>query len=277
MIETGFIKSFDGTSLYYRLDGVDSPRGLIVVCHGLAEHHRRYDALTAFFTQHRFAVLRFDQRGHGQSSGERGYFEDAMTLFDDLREVVHFAQHKHIHPLLLLGHSLGAYGVLGYAMHYPNQVEGLLLSAPLSVDYAGIAQSVSLDQDPHQRMPNGLGSLICSDPVVVKAYEQDPQVLHDLPVGTLQAVQKNTLFMQEHLMDVVDPFFVLHGENDQIVSKKDSELLYERARSEDTQIAIYPDMMHEILNEPDHEVVFDDLLEWIEERLEEVSHRPTVM
>ncbi|MGL5979231.1 MAG: serine aminopeptidase domain-containing protein, partial [Erysipelotrichaceae bacterium] len=77
MIQTGKMKSFDGTNLYYRVDGVNNPRAMVVIVHGLAEHHRRYDELTAFFNANEISVLRYDQRGHGLSEGTRGYLNKA--------------------------------------------------------------------------------------------------------------------------------------------------------------------------------------------------------
>ena len=40
------------------------------------------------------------------------------------------------------------------------------------------------------------------------------------------------------------------------------------AGSEDAELHIYPGMRHEILNEVDKQEVYDDILDWLEEHME---------
>ncbi len=42
--------------------------------------------------------------------------------------------------------------------------------------------------------------------------------------------------------------------------------LYEQAESSDKQLRVYPELYHEVLNEPEREQVLADMIEWVEQR-----------
>ncbi|MGE0060350.1 MAG: alpha/beta hydrolase, partial [Dehalococcoidia bacterium] len=46
-----------------------------------------------------------------------------------------------------------------------------------------------------------------------------------------------------------------------------SEALFEAVGSEDRTLKLYPELMHEIFNEPEHPQVLGDLNAWLEEHL----------
>ncbi|MEO1440725.1 MAG: alpha/beta hydrolase, partial [Chloroflexota bacterium] len=54
----------------------DDPRAVIVISHGAAEHIGRYAHVAARFVAEGYAVYGYDHRGHGQSDGKRGYFDN---------------------------------------------------------------------------------------------------------------------------------------------------------------------------------------------------------
>ena len=90
-----------------------TPRGTVLLVHGLGEHMGRYDALAQDINRWGFAVRGYDHYGHGQSQGQPGTLPSATRLLDDLAEMVD-ATREHMArsmapgaPLILLGHSLG--------------------------------------------------------------------------------------------------------------------------------------------------------------------------
>ena len=90
-----------------------TPRGTVLLVHGLGEHMGRYDALAQDINRWGFAVRGYDHYGHGQSQGQPGTLPSDTRLLDDLAEMVD-ATREHMArsmapgaPLILLGHSLG--------------------------------------------------------------------------------------------------------------------------------------------------------------------------
>lgn len=61
-----------------------SPRGVAVIVHGYADHCGRYREVANVLAGDGWGVLGFDQRGHGRSTGRRGYVDRFTDYLDDL-------------------------------------------------------------------------------------------------------------------------------------------------------------------------------------------------
>ncbi|MFC1874150.1 alpha/beta fold hydrolase, partial [Chloroflexota bacterium] len=64
---------------------IGEPKAILLTVHGLAEHGGRYMNVVDYFVPRGYAVYSFDQRGHGQSEGMRGYVEKFSYYIDDLK------------------------------------------------------------------------------------------------------------------------------------------------------------------------------------------------
>jgi len=56
---------------------------------------------------------------------------------------------------------------------------------------------------------------------------------------------------------------LLHGEDDPICPVVGSRLMLSQLEVGRAALTTYPGLLHEIFNEPEHERVFEDLLEWL--------------
>lgn len=111
----------------------EAPRGVVLICHGYAEHCGRYHEVAHVIVQAGWAVFSYDVRGHGQSPGERGYIDRFATYLDDLAAMQAAARALAAAdaPLVLLGHSHGALIALrALADERPPKVAGAILSSP---------------------------------------------------------------------------------------------------------------------------------------------------
>lgn len=68
-VQDGMIAGGDGTTqLFLRRDLPEGDvRAVLVIVHGLANHHGLYDEFVKPFVAHGIAVYRYDARGHGRS------------------------------------------------------------------------------------------------------------------------------------------------------------------------------------------------------------------
>lgn len=89
-------------------------RGAVVATHGFNSDSRELADLPATLARSGWHVLAFDQRGFGQSEGERGYTTAARAVAD-LRSAID--QLPAGLPVALVGHSLGG----GYALEAAAQ------------------------------------------------------------------------------------------------------------------------------------------------------------
>lgn len=90
-------------------------------------------------------------------------------------------------------------------------------------------------------------------------------------VGTMREISRQTEYVQNNFEKVTVPFFVAHGTSDGLAEYSGSEMLYEKASSEDKTLKLYEGMYHSLIQgEPDENVsiVLGDMRAWIDERAE---------
>jgi pimeloyl-ACP methyl ester carboxylesterase len=110
-----------GAQLAYRVDG-HGP-ALVLVHAGIADM-RMWDPLVALL-DHRFTVVRYDMRGHGETTYGPGECSDV----DDLRALLDALE---IESCCLVGASFGGLVAMAFAAAHPQRVERLtVLDAPL--------------------------------------------------------------------------------------------------------------------------------------------------
>ena len=74
-----------GTKIVYDVWTPDrEPTGVLVLCHGLGEHARRYDHLAARLGELGLIVYAPDHRGHGRSGGKRVHLKEFSDFTDDV-------------------------------------------------------------------------------------------------------------------------------------------------------------------------------------------------
>ena len=106
----------DGIAVHYRRWlPAGSPKALIQILHGAAEHAGRYDRFARAAVASGHAVYATDHRGHGRTRLRSGRLGDAgpdawNRMVED--EIALSQRLRAAHPgaaLLLLGHSLGSF------------------------------------------------------------------------------------------------------------------------------------------------------------------------
>ncbi len=99
----------------------DPPRGVIVLCHGYAEHARRYDHVAQRFGEAGLVTYALDLRGHGRSGGKRVYLRDITEYTADFHTLVGLAAADHPQlPRIVVGHSMGGGVVFSYGTEHPD-------------------------------------------------------------------------------------------------------------------------------------------------------------
>ena len=120
----------DGTRLMtHTWNPSGSPRSVIVIVHGLAEHGGRYEHVAALLTGRGHAVRATDLRGFGESTGPRAFVKSWDDYLDDLAADLESARGAGV-PVVLLGHSMGGLVALSYALSDRPKPDSLVLSAP---------------------------------------------------------------------------------------------------------------------------------------------------
>jgi len=169
----------DGQRLFLRDWPRTQARGAVLIVHGLGEHSGRYQRLALWFHQRGYAVRSYDQRGHGQTPGQRGALRRDDDLLEDLAMVyLDYASGQATAPLLL-GHSMGGLIAARAVLDGRIKPPALVLSSPAlrSREPAwrrrlahGLARVA-----PRLPLRNGLKTgMLSHDAKVVATYRDDP-------------------------------------------------------------------------------------------------------
>lgn len=257
----------DNIELFVQKDLVEDPKAIIVIVHGLAEHLGRYDYVVSKLNDWGYSVYRFDNQGHGKSEGKRTYIDSYKNFSQDVNEIVSMAKKENNNEkIFVLGHSMGGMISTVYGIDYKNTVDGIILSAGVTIDKAKLLES-NKDVDDDAEIPNALGDLICTDKSVVDDYENDPLVCHVTAGKIYKECYKAVKYIYDNMNKFEYPVYILHGEEDKIVSPEDSKILYEHISSLDKSLKLYPGLYHEIMNEFDKDKVLEDIHSWLEDRI----------
>ncbi len=132
---------------YTPADG--TPKMLLQIAHGMAEHLERYEAFAEVLCDKGIAVYINDHIGHGQSvssESELGFFgekEGWKNFVEDCHELTLIAKKENPGvPLVFFGHSMGSFVARAYSLKYADDIKGAIYcgtSGPNPAAGAGIA------------------------------------------------------------------------------------------------------------------------------------------
>ena len=265
----------DGLRLYIRRREVSNPRAEVIVAHGFGEHSGRYGALTEHLILNRYCVVSYDHRGHGLSDGLPGHVESFDEYEDDLDKIVSSILARSHNRLFLIAHSMGGLIALRYVARKNSELAGVIVSAPL-IEVAVpvpahklMIAKVGARMAPRLRLDNEIDpALLSRDPEVGRAYANDPLV--NRKVSTKWFAEATRAMAMSEVAGsaprITTPILVLHGTEDKLASVDATKRLFERIRSSDRELVIYPGFYHELFNEPGKQKVFERVTDWLDTR-----------
>lgn len=107
-----------------------TPRGVVQLVHGMAEHISRYDTAAQALNAAGYAVVGHTHPGHGEKAPLLGYWENGWdALIEDVHALRLETQKEYAGaPYFLLGHSMGSFVVRGYCLKHEKGLAGVVLS-----------------------------------------------------------------------------------------------------------------------------------------------------
>lgn len=265
----------------YAWTEAESPRGVVQVAHGLAEHAQRYGRFARALNEAGYLVFATDHRGHGRTiTGAPGDFGEVgfPALAADVAAYGGSLGREHPDlPLFLLGHSMGSFAAQHVVLEHADQYAGVVLSGSTALDVlaAGMAQSEE---------PAGLEAFnagfehrtgyewLSRDEAEVDAYVADPLCGFDLPEATVPALfgGADRLADPEVLAGIRSdlPLLIASGEADPLAGGgqlvEELGRRYREAGLGDVTVIVYPGARHEILNETNRDEVTRDVIGWLD-------------
>ena len=253
------------------------PARVMILVHGYGEHGGRYDAMAMYFAERGYAVHAFDQAGHGRTRGPRGHVDRFSRLAEEVARFVELVSLDHPGlPITLVGHSMGGLVVAETATLHKPEVQNYVLSAALlQLAGGGLRQRLSLIAArvlsilaPKLGLTTGLDPQgLSRDPEVIRRYVEDPHVKDRMTTRFAAGMNQSLSRVVTDGGRVDRPMLVLHGEADPICASAGSQRFFAglaRTISDRSALRLYPELRHEIFNEPEREQVWRDIEEWVE-------------
>ncbi|MBI3598229.1 MAG: lysophospholipase [Nitrospirae bacterium] len=262
-------------TLSYSLVAPENPRAVLIIVHGLSEHGGRYFKLQLELAEVDFAVFAYDQRGFGKSTGRRTDVAHYTDFLDDLKAMIVVARNTHPKiPLFLIGHSLGGLVVSAFCIHFPNGVDGIILSAPAYeffplpwiIHFMGVVLNFVCPTI-HIRYPSNPEKL-SHDPEMTTAFRADPLIQSSGTPRFYYALRKMNDMVKRRADQIALPVLILQGTGDTIVVPEGAQRLYDKIKSEKKRLIFYDRFYHEPFNEMGRERVVADLFSWLNDLLQ---------
>ncbi|KFK41786.1 hypothetical protein AALP_AA2G172000 [Arabis alpina] len=253
-------------------------RGLIVLLHGLNEHSGRYSDFAKQLNANGFKVYGIDWIGHGGSDGLHAFVPSLDYAVADLKSFLEkvFTENPGL-PCFCIGHSTGG-AIILKAMLDPkieSRVSGIVLTSPaVGVQpshpiFTVIAPIVAFLLPRYQfSAANKKGMPVSRDPQALIAKYSDPLVFTgSIRVRTGYEILRIAAHLQQNLNKVKVPFLVMHGTADTVTDPDASKRLYDEAPSSDKSIKLFDGLLHDLLFEPEREIIAGEILDWLNQRV----------
>lgn len=242
----GFLTGHGGTPLAYARWEHPSPRGRVVISHGYGEHGERYRHTAKWLHRNGWSVTAMDHQGFGRSGGARGdatggikaSVEDlALVLRNErLRDAQSQGSSRPGWPQILLGHSFGGLVALLDLLWHPDTLDGLVLSSP-AVTLRKLPLPLKLAQKallltlPHRPVDiGGDKTQVCSDPVLVQRYWDDPLCHHVVTAAFVAAMEEGRREILSMGGELDRPILLLEADHDTVVDPGGAEDLWRAVR-----------------------------------------------
>lgn len=272
--ETNAFISEEGLNVSYKNWKPDgSPKAILVFAHGFNSHSGYFQWPAEQLIANQYEVYAIDFPGRGQSDGERYYIADYEQFVKELDKLIDIAQSAHPRlPTFLLGHSAG--GVLSaiYALEHQDKLSGFICeSFAYQVPAPDFAVAVLRGLShvfPHAHVLKLKNEDFSRNQAVVDFMNNDPLIANEVqPTKTVQQLSLADIRLKEEMPAIKLPLLILHGTADKATKPGGSKEFYDKASSADKTLKFYEGHYHELLNDLDKEVVFNDILEWLNKRI----------
>ncbi|MHC1740894.1 MAG: lysophospholipase [Anaerolineaceae bacterium] len=269
-------KTKDGLNLYakeWKPEG--KVKAVVALVHGLGEHIGRYDHVAEAFGKAGYAMVGFDQRGHGKSDGVRGHEKSYEAIMDDITQNIENAKARYPGlPVFLYGHSLGGNLVLYYCLTRKPELKGVIATSPglataEPLPPALLAMSKILYHlGPSMQIKNGLDlSGLSRDPQVAEKYTADPLVHPFISPRLAMDMLNAGQYSIAHAAEFPLPLLLMQGTADRLVNPKKTKEFALAAPLSKITFKEWEGHYHELHNEPDKADVIQTMIAWLDQEM----------
>ncbi|MFP7300487.1 alpha/beta fold hydrolase [Neobacillus niacini] len=273
MTREGTFTGVDGTKIFYQMiEPLTAPKAAVLIVHGHGDHGGGLYNISESLVQEGYIVYTFDLRGHGRSSGKRGFINSWDEYRGDLHEFRKLVSKKQPRlPLYMIGHSMGGLIVLDYAIDFSTGIAGIIAIAPavsyevnrferLGITVMGkLKPDLSIKKSRHVMMKNSANA--------AKYYSDSLRhntITPGLGRGLIHGISR--VSNQAHLLRI--PLLLQYGLRDKITPPTKLGSFFNQVASKDKQMLEYPTAKHRPFDGAGKEQVIGDIITWLDRQVE---------
>lgn len=280
------------------------PVAVLQIVHGIAEFVERYDGFAQYLNSLGYVVVAEDHMGHGKSingQGIQGYFHGGwFTAVEDTYELLQRTRQEFPNlPYVLFGHSMGSFMTRTILCKHPDsgisavvicgtgwQPKALLNTAIAICELVCKKQGEQTPSKALEKLifanynkkvehPRTPYDWLTRDSRIVDEYIASPLCGFTPTAGLMREMLKGIRFIQEpenlSAMKKDLPVLFISGGDDPVGSYGKGvphcAEVFRNAGMMDVTCKLYPLGRHEILNEINHEEVYEDVASWLSQKV----------
>jgi alpha-beta hydrolase superfamily lysophospholipase len=255
-----------------------APRAVILAIHGGMAHGGDYVTPALYFRDHGVATVSYDLCGH--QDARRVDIPGFHVFLDDSVRFLHWVKRSYPGlPIYVMGHSMGALIAthlgLGHFAGDPD-IKGFILSSPYYVNaikvspvllaLAGVLGALA----PRMKVPLApLTDMLTHDPAITARHhadERDGVRATEITVRFGNALTAAQRGLAERMPAWTQPVFAVVAGADQLADANAAEAMLNTIAPALLTYRRYPQNYHENFNELNRDVIFADILAWMDGR-----------
>ncbi len=263
----------EGEIIYAQGWSPPQTKGVVCIVHGFNEHSTRYKRAAEELCAAGYAVLTYDEFGHGKTSGKRGHAASYDSFLDSVKTILDEAETRFPGvKKFLWGHSMGGGIVANYVLRRQPSIAGVIATGPLfklgfeppvfkvflakiMVNiYPAFTEKAELNSD-----------AISRDKDEVRKYNADPFNHGKITAGTFLGFFQAGKWALAHASELKIPILLMHGTADKLTSSEGSKEFAASAPKALVTLKLWEGFYHELHNEPegDRNEVFAYITNWL--------------
>ena len=248
------------------------PRAVILGVHGFNDYSNAFDQFGAYAAARGVAVHAYDQPGFG-ANPDAGLWPGIPALVASL--VRERRRLEALYPgrsVYLLGESMGAAVLIAaVAQHAPLDAAGMIMTAPavwggdeLNPFYRATLWLVAHVAPGLKLTGEGLGVMASDNIEALRALGADPLFIKETRVDAIAGLVGLMDLALAEAPAVPGPLLVLGGARDEVVPPHAHGTMLALLTADPCTEVVYPAGWHLLLRDLQRQVVWDDILAWID-------------
>jgi alpha-beta hydrolase superfamily lysophospholipase/SAM-dependent methyltransferase len=266
--------TWDGSSLFYRAWLPEEPASkAILLFHRGHEHSGRWQETVDALGLPDVAMFAWDQRGHGESSGERGRAPNMAALIKDADWLARHIAKTHgvqLENTAVVASSVGAVIAAAWVHDFAPPIRGMVLAAPALRVKLYVPLAVPFLRLKEKVLPGGSvtsyvkAGMLTHDPKQAAAYDADPRVFRKIAVNVLLDLHDTGTRLLADAAAIRTPTLLLAAGKDWVVQLPAQREFFRRLGSPVKQLEIFPGYFHSLFHEKENRRVIDRVGKFLE-------------